>query len=103
MKINPLFQSDIVSRYTSSATSVPQNTESVYSVSSGSDSVELSGDAQKYAELLRTARHALDSSEEGESARADEIMTQRQEGTYQVSDDDLVNALVGKSDIPKYC
>ena len=78
MKINPLFQSDIVSRYTSSVTSVPKNTESVYAVSSGSDSVELSGDAQKYAELLRTARNALDSSEEGEDARTDEIMASKQ-------------------------
>jgi len=103
MKINPLFQSDIVSRYTSSATSVPKNAESVSSVSSASDSVELSGDAQKYAELLRTARNALNSSEEGEGARTDEILSQYQAGTYQVSDDELVNALVGKSDIPKYC
>ena len=31
------------------------------------------------------------------------FMSQCQEGTYQVSDDDLVNALVGKNDIPKYC
>lgn len=103
MKINPLFQSDIVSRYTSSATSVPQKTESVQSAVSGGDSVELSGAAQKYAELLRTTRNALDKSDESENARSDEIMTQYQTGTYQVSDDDLVNALTGKGDIPKYC
>lgn len=103
MRINPLFQSDIVSRYMSSATSVPQSAESAHSVSSGNDSVELSSGAQKYAELLRNARKALDDSDQNEDVRAGEIMAQYQAGTYQVSDDDVVNSLTGQNDIPEYC
>lgn len=101
MKINPLFQSDIVSRYVSGATSVPQKTEAAKQATS--DTVELSDGAQNYAQLLRDARAALDQSESGEASRTDEIKAAMDAGTYQVSDDSLVDALVGRGDIPKYC
>jgi anti-sigma28 factor (negative regulator of flagellin synthesis) len=105
MKINPAFQSDIVSRYMSNATSVPQKTEktSAQSYVGGNDSVELSSGAQKYAELLRNANKAMDDSDETEDARAQEIMAQIASGSYQVSDDDVVNSLVGRGGIPEYC
>lgn len=106
MKINPAFQSDIVSRYMSNATSVPQKQEKTASSSyvGGNDSVELSSGAQKYAELLRKANQSLDASDESEDARADEIMAQINAGTYQApTDDDVVNSLVGRGGIPEYC
>ena len=45
----------------------------------------------------------MSTSESAESARADEIAKQISGGTYQVSDDDLMGALTGKSALPKYC
>jgi Anti-sigma-28 factor, FlgM. len=102
MKINPLYQSDIVSRYTSGATSISPKTETSRTAMS-SDSVELSSGAQNYAQLLHQARSAMSTSESAESARADEIAKQISGGTYQVSDDDLMGALTGKSALPKYC
>lgn len=101
MKINPLFQSEIVSRYVSGATSVPQKTETVKQASC--DTVELSSSAQNYAQLLRNTRSALEESESGESAHVDEIQSKLEKGTYQVSNDDIVDALAGYGDIPQYC
>lgn len=101
MKINPLFQSDIVSRYMDSAACVSHKAEKT-SATSSSDSVELSNGAQKYAELLHTARSAIDQSDKDEEVRTGEIMAQYQAGTYQVSDNDVIAALTGKN-IPDYC
>lgn len=101
MRINPLFQSEIVSHYVSGATSIPQKTEATKQTSC--DTVELSSGAQNYAQLLRDAKTALEKSESGESARTDEIQAQMSAGTYQVSDDSIVNAVAGYGDIPKYC
>lgn len=102
MKINPLFQSDIVSRYMDNATCVSHKAEKTSATSSSSDSVELSNGAQKYAELLHTARSAIDQSDKDEEVRTGEIMAQYQAGTYQVSDNDVIAALTG-GNIPDYC
>lgn len=101
MKINPLLQSEIVSRYTSSATSVPKKAEAAKQTSD--DTVELSSGAQNYAQLLREARTALDKSDKNEDTRANEIKAAMDAGTYQVSDDDLADALAGHGGIPLYC
>lgn len=101
MRINPAFQNEIVSNYVNNATSVQPQTEVSHIVPTN-DSVELSNGAQKYAELLRNARTALDTSEETEAAKAKEIAARMSAGTYEVSDDELATALMGNN-IPDYC
>lgn len=102
MKINPLFQSDIVSRYVSGAAVVPRETETSAKAISASDTVELSSGAQSYAQLLRKARTELDATDSKEAPRVEAIKASMDAGVYEVSDDDLVDALTGKKDLPKY-
>ncbi len=100
MKINSVQQSDIVSRYMNSATNVPQKVESTRTVSN--DSVELSTGAQNYAQLIKDARGALETSETNEDTRANEIMEQINSGTYSVSTDSVLEMLTGAGDMPSY-
>lgn len=95
MKVNPLFQSSIVSRYMSGASVVPHKTESVKAVSEN-DTVEFSSGAQGYAQLLRGARAALDKAEQSEDERVNTLKQKIAAGTYEISDSSLVDALTGK-------
>jgi hypothetical protein len=101
MKINPMQQSEIVSRYMNGAAKVPK-AESTSAVSS-SDSVELSSSAQEYATLLRNARTQMDQSDRAESQHADEILKQMRAGTYQAPDDQALTKALLSGGIPEYC
>lgn len=102
MRINPLFQSDIVSRYVSGAAVVPRKEEAAAKALSANDTVELSSGAQNYAQLLREARTALDAADSNETSRVKAIKASMDAGVYEVSDESLVDALTGKKDLPKY-
>lgn len=101
MKINPMQQSDIVSRYMNSAAKVSK-AASTGAVSSA-DSVELSSSAQEYTSLLRNARSRMDQSERSESERTGEIMKQVQAGTYQMPSDETLTGAVLSGSVPEYC
>lgn len=101
MKINPMQQSDIVSRYMNGAVKVT-NVGSASAVSSA-DSVELSSSAQEYTALLRNARTQMDQAEREESEHAGKIMEQVQNGTYQAPDDEALARSILGGNIPEYC
>lgn len=101
MKINPMQQSEIVTRYMNSAAKVSK-LEGTGAVSSA-DSVELSSSAQEYTTLLRNARTQMDQSDRAESEHADEIMKQLRSGTYQAPDDKSLARAILSGSIPEYC
>ncbi|MGE4354050.1 MAG: flagellar biosynthesis anti-sigma factor FlgM [Oscillospiraceae bacterium] len=96
MKINPLSQSEAVSKIMN----INRNSYSGKKISVDiSDSVELSESAQKYAELVKQAKENMASSETDEAVKVADIVSRMNSNTYSVSDDDLVDNILGG--IPK--
>jgi len=91
MKISDIFRNNIVS---SSASKYTAREEAADSASSISDTLELSEDAQQYAQLNREARASLESAESDEAGRADAVAGQISAGTYQTDLDDVVYRIV---------
>jgi anti-sigma28 factor (negative regulator of flagellin synthesis) len=91
MKINPISQSDAVKQMTinsATATASPLTVEI-------SDSLELSEGARKYSELIRNARKAMEASDAEEAAAVSDITARIGNNTYKVSDEDVVNNILG--------
>ena len=91
MKINPISQSDAIKRMnlnSAAASTTPLKVEI-------NDSVELSEGALKYSELLKNAKKSLEASDESEETRASDIAARISNNTYKVSDEDVVNNILG--------
>lgn len=92
MKINPVSQSDAVSN----VMNVNSNSFSGKKLEIDiSDTVELSEGAKKYSELVKNARKAMEVSEADEADKASDISSRIGSNTYQVSDEDVVNNILG--------
>lgn len=92
MKINPVNQNEAVSR----VMNVNSNSQSGAKISVDiNDTVELSEGARKYSELVKNARKAMEVSEAEEEAKVSGITSRISGNTYEVSDEDVVNDILG--------
>ena len=65
-----------------------------------SDSVELSEGAQKYSELLKAAKDAMENSGKSEEAKVADIMAKMNNNSYKVPTGDIVSGIM--SGIPTH-
>lgn len=97
MHINPINQSDAVS----GVMNVNSNSYSGTKISVDiNDTVELSEGAKKYSEFVKSARRAMEASEAEEETKVSDITSRISSNTYEVSDKDAVNGILGG--IPSY-
>ncbi len=92
MKINPINQGDVISRVTNTNGNPLSGAQVSLDIS---DTVELSDGARKYADMVRSAKAAMEASEAEEEARAANIASRVTNKTYQVSDEDVVGTILG--------
>lgn len=93
MKINPVNQSNAIAQYLNAVQAKPDKVPARTEMA-GSDTVELSEGAKKYAEFLKEARAHLERLEARESDRAAEIMEKMKNNAYQVSSKDLARSIL---------
>lgn len=95
MKINPLQQSEAISKYSNVVSARSKGIERP----GISDSLELSDGAQKFASLLKEAKEAMEKSSQDEEIRASDIINQIKDNSYDISAEEVADKILGG--IPK--
>jgi len=91
MKINPVAQSDAISKYVNSANSTSVKGPLTANIS---DSVELSEGAQKFSALMKAAKETVEKTGADEEAKVGDIINRMNAGTYKISTEDVVRDIL---------
>jgi anti-sigma28 factor (negative regulator of flagellin synthesis) len=91
MKINPLHQSEAISKYSNIVNNIrPQNTQKP----GISDSVDLSVEAQRFSSLIKEAKEAMNKMGLDEEIKVSDIINRIKDGSYQVSADKVAERIL---------
>lgn len=91
MKINPISQSDAISKYVNNINKTPVKNRVTANIS---DSLELSEGAQKFSALIKEAKEAVEKLGAGEEAKSAAIASQIDNNSYDVSSNNVVNDIL---------
>ncbi|HHU22244.1 MAG TPA: flagellar biosynthesis anti-sigma factor FlgM [Clostridiales bacterium] len=92
MKINPLHQSEAISKYSN----IVNNTRPQNAGNPGiSDSLDLSQEAQRFSSLIKEAKEAMNRIGRDEEIKVAEIINQIKNNSYHVSAEDVADKILG--------
>jgi anti-sigma28 factor (negative regulator of flagellin synthesis) len=91
MRINPLHQSEAISKYSNIVNNTrPQNTQRP----GISDSVDLSREAQKFSSLIKDAKEAINKIGQDEEIKVADIINWIKNDSYQVSAEEVADRIL---------
>jgi flagellar biosynthesis anti-sigma factor FlgM len=91
MKINSVGNNDAISKY---STGVGRSAEKAAPMLSISDKLELSEEAQKFADMLKAVKVEMDKLGERDEAKTADIIERIKNGTYQVDSNDIAASIL---------
>jgi anti-sigma28 factor (negative regulator of flagellin synthesis) len=91
MKINSVGQNDAISKYIDGINKKTERTAPVVNVT---DKLELSEGAQKFSELLKTAKDEMSKLDVKDEQKTKDIIERMKKGTYNVSEGEVAASIL---------